>query len=149
VEVPSGEDDVTKKSASDDAWDGGASSAEPITPNPIRSNTPGQTNPSVANQAASTDPPIGGHKPKRPPPVPKRKQALPSADQVMTQIKLPPYCGPHSSLDLIIVEIIFGRHFEAFQCISQATGIGPLAGDDIQPRKKMCQPPLKKIHVPR
>jgi hypothetical protein len=149
VEVSSSEDDVIKKSASDDDGDGGASSAEPITPNTIRSNTPRQTNPSVVNQAASTNPPVGRHKRKRPPPVPKRKQALPSVDQVMTQIELPPYCRPHSSLDLITIEIIFGRHFGAFQRISQATGTGPLAGDDIQPQKKMCQPLLKKIHVPR
>jgi hypothetical protein len=52
MEVSSGEDDVTKKSAGDDIRDGGASSAEPITPNLIRSNALGQTDPSIADWAA-------------------------------------------------------------------------------------------------
>jgi hypothetical protein len=59
VEVSNGEDDVTKKSTGDDVGDGGASSAELIAPNPIRSNVSGQTDPSVADRAASTNPPIG------------------------------------------------------------------------------------------
>jgi hypothetical protein len=41
MDVSSGEDGVTKKSTGDDARDGGASSAEPITPSPIRSNALG------------------------------------------------------------------------------------------------------------
>jgi hypothetical protein len=67
----------------------------------------------------------------------------------MSQIELPTYRGPHSPLDLIVVEIIFGCLFEVFQCISQATGTDTLAGNDTQPRKKMHQPSLKKILVPR
>jgi hypothetical protein len=73
VEVSSGEDDVTKKSAGDDAGDGGASSANPIAPNPIKFNALGQIDPSVADRATSTNPPVGGRKRKRPPPIPKRK----------------------------------------------------------------------------
>jgi hypothetical protein len=81
VEVSSGDDDVSmKKSTSNDARDGGASSAELIAPNPIRSNAPGQTDPSVADRVASTDPPVGGCRCKHSPPVHKRKQALPSVD---------------------------------------------------------------------
>jgi hypothetical protein len=146
--VSSDEDDVMKESAGDDAGDGAASSAELIAPNPIRSNALGQTDPSIVDRNASTDPPIGGHRRKHPPPITKRRQALPSADQVMTQIELPPYRGPRSSLDLIVIEIIFGCLFEAFRCICQATSTGTLAGDGSQPRKKMRQPPLKKILVP-
>jgi hypothetical protein len=149
VEVSNSEYDVTKKSASDDAGDEGASSTEPVAPNPIRSNALGQTDPSVADRAASTDPPVGGRRRKRPLPIPKQKQALPSADQVMTQIELSPYRGPRSPLDLVVVEIVFGRLFEAFQRISQAIGTSTSVGDDIQPWKKMHQPPLKKILVPR
>jgi hypothetical protein len=147
VEVSNGEDDVTKKSAGDDAGDGGASSIELIAPNVIRSNAPGQAHPYVANQATAIDPPVEGRRHKCPPPIPKRKQALSSADQVMTQIELPPYRGPRSPLDLVVVEIIFGCLFGAFRRISQATGT--LASDDIPPRKKMRQPPLKKILVLR
>jgi hypothetical protein len=56
----------------------------------------------------------GGHMHKRPPPAPKRKHALSSTDQVMTQIELPSYHGPRSPLDLVAIEIIFGHLFEAF-----------------------------------
>jgi hypothetical protein len=127
VEVSSGDDDVPaldasatkqKKLAGDDVTDGGASSAEPIASNPISSNTSGQTNSSVADRTASTNPLVGGRMHKRPPSVPKRKQAVSSVDQVIIQIELPPYRGPHSSLDLIIIEIIFEHLFEVFRRIS-------------------------------
>jgi hypothetical protein len=94
VEVSSSEDDVPKKSAGDDAGNGGASSAESIAPNSIRSNVSRQTDPSIADWAASTDPPVGRRRCKHPPSVSKQKQALPSTDQVMTQIELPPYLRP-------------------------------------------------------
>jgi hypothetical protein len=109
---------VTKKSTSDDAGDWGASSAEPITPSPIRSDAPRQTDPSVTDRVASIAPLVGGRRHKCPPPVPKQKRALTSSDQVMTQIKLPPYRRPRSLLDLVAIEIIFGCLFEVFQCIS-------------------------------
>jgi hypothetical protein len=67
----------------------------------------------------------------------------------MTQIELPPQRRPHSLLDLIVADIIFGCLFEAFRRISQATCTGTSTGDDIQPQKKMCQLLLKKILVPR
>jgi hypothetical protein len=73
MEVSSSEDDVTKKSADNDAGDGGASSVEPILANSIRLNAPGQTDPFIAGWVASTDPPIGGRRCKRPPLVPKQK----------------------------------------------------------------------------
>jgi hypothetical protein len=68
VDVSSGEDDAPKKSTSDDARDGGASSAESIAPNPIRSNVLVPTGPFVTEWAATTDPPIGVRRHKRPPP---------------------------------------------------------------------------------
>jgi hypothetical protein len=37
-----------------------------------------------------------------------------SADQVMTQIELPPYREPRRPLDLVTIEIIFGCLFETF-----------------------------------
>jgi hypothetical protein len=67
----------------------------------------------------------------------------------MIQIELPPYRGPRSLLDLIIVDITFGRLFEAFRRISQATITGTSVDDDIQPRKKMHLPSLKKVLMPR
>jgi hypothetical protein len=112
VDVSSGEDDVTNKLAGDDVGDEGASSAKSVAPSPIRSDVLGQTDPYVIDRVASTAPP--GRRHKCPPPVPKRKCALPSSDQVMIQIELPPYHGPHSPLDLVSIEIIFGRLFKAF-----------------------------------
>jgi hypothetical protein len=64
VEVSSGEDDVTKKSAGDYAGDGGASSAEPI---PISSNVLEQADPSVTDWVASIEPPASRCRCKHPP----------------------------------------------------------------------------------
>jgi hypothetical protein len=139
MEVSSGKDDVLKpdapateqkKSIGDDAEDGGVSSTEPITPDPISSNTLEQTDPSITNQAASSNPSTSRRGHTRPSPIPKRKHALSSVDQVMTQIALPPYHAPHNPLDLVVVEIIFGHIFEAFRHTSQAAGIGTWASDD-------------------
>jgi hypothetical protein len=99
VEVSSGEDNVPKTDASvdkrkvpdgDDAEDGGASSAKPITPNPIRFDAPEQADPSIIDRAASIVPPASGRARKRPATTIRRNQPLPSANQVMSQIELPP-----------------------------------------------------------
>jgi hypothetical protein len=146
MEVSSGEDDVTKKSVGDDAGDGGASSAEPIAPNPISSNVSEQVDPSIIDQVTSTDPPASERRCKRPSPVSKQNQSSSLVDQVMTHIELPPYHGPQSPLDLVAIEIMFGRLFEeimfgclfeAFQHTSQVAGTSTSADDDTQPQKKM------------
>jgi hypothetical protein len=43
----------------------------------------------------------------------------PRVDQVMIQVELSPYHGPHSPLDLVALEIVFGRMFEAFHRVSR------------------------------
>jgi hypothetical protein len=143
--VLSGDDDSSKIDASitnskaldgDDAEGDGASSVKSIAPGPFGSNVSVQTNPSTADRAALGAPSAGGHKQKRPPTVPKRKQMKDSTDQVMTQMELPPYHGPKSPLDLVTIEIIFGRLFEAFQYTSQAIGAESSADGDTQPLKK-------------
>jgi hypothetical protein len=106
---------VLKEPAGDDAKGGGATSAEHIAPNPINSNMLGQAHPSVIDRVHATVLSANGQKRKRPPPALKRKQSKPTTDQVMTQIKLPPYHGPRCPLDLIAVKIIFGHLFEAFR----------------------------------
>jgi hypothetical protein len=63
----------------------------------------------------------------------------------MTPNELPPYHGPQSPLDLVDVDIIFGRLFEAFQRASQASGTGASAGNDTHPSKKAWTPSLKKM----
>jgi hypothetical protein len=123
-----GDDNVLKDLAGDDTDGRGATSAEHIAPNPIGSNVLGQAHPSVVDRVDATAPSASGQKRKRPPPALMRKQFKPRTDQVMTQIELPPYRGPRSSLDLVAVEIIFGRLFKAFRHTSQATGTRTLAG---------------------
>jgi hypothetical protein len=99
VEVSSGEDNVPKTDTSvdkrkvpdgDDTEDGGVSSAKPITPNPIRFDAPEQADPSIIDRAASIVPPASGRARKRPTTTIRRNQPLPSANQVMSQIELPP-----------------------------------------------------------
>jgi hypothetical protein len=105
---------VLKEPAGADADGGGATSVEHVAPNPIDSNFLGQTHPSIVDRVKATAPSADGQKRKRPSPALKRKQPKPPADQVMTQIELPPYHVPLNPLDLVAIEIIFGRLFEAF-----------------------------------
>jgi hypothetical protein len=135
VELSSDDDDVPrlkpdaptdqKVQAGDDTGDGGASSVEPTAHNLISS---------------AIAPFAGGRGHKLPPPATKRSRLIPQIDQVMTQVELPPYCGPCSPLDLVAIEIIFGRIFKAFQQLSQAA-----ATADDKPKKKMHHLPLKKV----
>jgi hypothetical protein len=64
-------------------------------------------------------------------------------------IELPPYRGPRSPLDLVVVEHIFGRLFEAFQLASQVARTGTSAGEDVQPSKRARALPLKRMIVPK
>jgi hypothetical protein len=95
-----------------------------------------QTNPSAVDRAAHGAPFAGGHKQKCPPATPKRRQTKTLIDQVKTQIELPPYCGARCTLDLVAIEIIFGRLFEVFRHTTQAASIGSSAGGNTQPPKK-------------
>jgi hypothetical protein len=67
----------------------------------------------------------------------------------MTQMELPPYHGPKSPLDLVAIEIIFGRLFEAFRHTSQAVGAESSIGGDTPPLKKKRALMLKSIVAPR
>jgi hypothetical protein len=100
---------VLKEPAGDDVDGRGAILAEHVAPNPIVSNLLGQAHPSAVDQVEATAPSAGGQKRKHPLPTLKRKQSKLPDNQGMTQIKLPPYRGPRSPLDLVVIEIIFGR----------------------------------------
>jgi hypothetical protein len=69
----------------------------------------------------------------------------------MSQIELPPYRGPCSPLDLIIVETIFGHLFEALPRISQAAAAAAAASidDSTRSQKKTHPPSLRKVLLPR
>jgi hypothetical protein len=103
VEVSSGNDDASKidalvvelkAPAGDEAEGEGVSSAELIAPGLISSNTSAQADPSVVDRVISSAPFAGRQKRKCPPLIPKCKSTKSSADQVMIQIKFPPYCRP-------------------------------------------------------
>jgi hypothetical protein len=85
-----------------------------ITPGSIGSNALVQADPSATDRAALGAPSAGGHMRKCPPTVPKRRQTETSTVLVMPQNELPPYHGPKGTLDLVAIEIIFSRLFEAF-----------------------------------
>jgi hypothetical protein len=67
----------------------------------------------------------------------------------MTQVEVPPYRGPRNPLDLVAIEIIFGRIFEAFRYISQDAAAGATVDADDRPQKKSHRPPLRKVLAPR
>jgi hypothetical protein len=96
----------------DDAEGNGAPSAEALAPNPIGSSSAGETRPSTADQAVPTTPSSGGQKKKCIVLGTKRKHDKVADDQVI--IELPLYRGSQSPLDIVVVEHIFGRLFEAF-----------------------------------
>jgi hypothetical protein len=106
-----------------------------------------ETRPSAADQAIPTTPSGGGKKKKCVVLGTKRKHNRATDDQVI--IELPPYRGPRSPLDIVVVEHLFGCLFEAFQQISQAARTDVPAGDDAQPSKIARAPSLKKLLVPK
>jgi hypothetical protein len=105
---------VQKGSTGDDTGDGGVTSAELIIPGLISSAVPEQSKPSTIDRVLAIVPPSGRRGRKRPPPATKRSKPITSVDQVMSQVELPPYHGPRSTLDLVAIKIIFGYIFEAF-----------------------------------
>jgi hypothetical protein len=124
VELSDGDNNGQKESAGDDVKGNVESSAEPIAPNLIGPSAAGQSHHSTVVNSGS------GQKRKHVLLASKRKPSKSLADQVMTQISLPPYCGPQSPLDLVTVEFIFGRLFETFRHTSLAVRTGTSVGDD-------------------
>jgi hypothetical protein len=107
----------------------------------------GEPHPSAADRTTATARSGGGPRKKCVALETKRKQDHAPADQVI--IELPPYCGPQSPLDVVVVDHIFGRLYDAFRLASQAVRIGTSAGEDVQPSKRARAPPLKKMLVPK
>jgi hypothetical protein len=80
---------------------------------PIGANAPGDPRTSVTDRVLVV-PPASGRGQKRIYHAMKRSNPVPLVDKVMTQVELPPYCGPRSPLDLVVINIVFGCIFEAF-----------------------------------
>jgi hypothetical protein len=104
-----------KQTAGDDVEGHGIPLIELITSNPIGSNMAVPICPPVADQPASAAPLSGGQKRKRIRLASKCKTTA-SSDQVITE--LPSYHGSRNQLNLVSVNLAFGRLFEAFQHIS-------------------------------
>jgi hypothetical protein len=135
-----------KQPASDDVEGHGVPLTEPITYNLIRSDMAALVRPPVADQSVFTAPLGGGQKRKHIMLAPKRKTTT-SSDQVI--IELPSYHGSHNRLNLVVVNLAFGRLFEAFQHVSQAIRTDTAAGADTQPAKKPRAPSMRMILVPK
>jgi hypothetical protein len=135
-----------KQTHGDDVEGHGIPLIEPITFNPIGSNMAALVRPPVADQPVSAAPLSGGQKRKRIMLASKRKTTT-SSDQVITE--LPFYHGSRNRLNLVSVNLIFGRMFEAFQYISQAIRTDATAGADTQPAKKPRAPSMRRILAPK
>jgi hypothetical protein len=138
-----GKDDPT----GDDYGGSGAPSAEPTVPNLIGSSMAEQICPSATDQlttAAALG--TGQLKKKRLVLVSKRKQHAPS-DHVITELF--PHHVSRSPLVLVTVKLVFGRLFEAFQCLTQAARTDTSAGAETQPAKRLWAPPMRRMLVPR
>jgi hypothetical protein len=117
-----------KQTAGDDVEGPGIPLIEPITSKPI-----------------SAAPLSGGQKRKRIMLASKRKTTV-SSDQVITE--LPFYHGSCNQLNLVSVNLAFGRLFEAFQHISEAIETDAMAGADTQPARKTRVPSMRRILAP-
>jgi hypothetical protein len=135
-----------RQTAGDDVEGPGIPLIEPISSNPIGPNMAAPVRPPVVDQPVSAAPLSGGQKRKRVRLVSKRKTTI-SSDQVITEP--PSYHGSHNRLNLVLVNLAFGRLFEAFQHISQAIRTDAMAGADTQPAKKTRVPSMKRILAPR
>jgi hypothetical protein len=132
--------------AGDDVEGHGVPLIEPITSNPIGSNMAALVRPPVADQSVSAAPLGGGQKRKCITLASKCKTTTYS-DQVITE--LPSYHGYRNRSNLVVVNLTFGRLFEAFQHVSQAIRTDTMAGVDTQPAKKPRAPSMRRILAPK
>jgi hypothetical protein len=65
------------------------------------------------------------------------------SDQV--RIELFPHYAPRCSLGLVMVNLVFGRLFEALQCLTQAAKIDTSARANTQSAKRLWVPPIRRM----
>jgi hypothetical protein len=135
-----------RQTVGDDVEGPGIPLIEPISSNPIGTNMAAPVRPPAADQPVSAAPLSGGQKRKCVRLASKRKTTI-SSDQVITEP--PSYHGYPNRLNLVLVNLAFGRLFEAFQHISQAIRTDAMAGADTQPTKKTRAPSMRRILAPR
>jgi hypothetical protein len=131
-----------KQPAGDDVEGHEIPLTEPITSNPIGSDMAALVGPPVTDQSVSAAPLGGGRKWKRIMLASKRKTTT-FSDQVI--IELPSYHGSRNRLNLVAVNLAFGRLFEAFQHVSQVIRTDTTARAYTQPAKKPRAPSMRRI----
>jgi hypothetical protein len=131
-----------KQTAGDDVEGHGILLIEPITSNPFGSNMAALVHPPAVDQPVFAAALSGGQKRKHIMLASKRKTTT-SSDQVI--IELRSYHGSRNRLNLVSVNLAFGRLFEAFQHISQAIRTDATAGADTQPAKKPRATSMRRI----
>jgi hypothetical protein len=102
--------------------------------------------PPVADQSVSAAPLSGGQKRKCIMLASKRKTTT-SSDHVITELSS--YHGSRNCLNLVAVNLAFGRLFEAFQHISQTIRTDTTAEADTQPARKPQAPSMRRILAPK
>jgi hypothetical protein len=112
-----------------DAETVGATSAEAPAPGPIGDDAPGNPMPSVIDRVPIV-PLASGCGRKCLHHMVKQSNPVPHANEVMTQVELPPYRGSRSPLDLVVIEIVFGRIFEMFRRMSHVAAAGATIVND-------------------
>jgi hypothetical protein len=121
-----------RQTGGDDVEGPGIPSIELITSNPIGSSMAAPVCPPAVDQPVSTVPLSGGQKRKRIRLASKCK--ITTSDQVITELHSCHLSRNRSNL--VSVNLVFGRLFEAFQHISQGIETDAMAGADIQPPKE-------------
>jgi hypothetical protein len=138
--------DLSDSTGEDDVEGHGVPLTELITSKPIGSDMAALVRPPVVDQSVFAAPLGGGQKWKCIMLAPKRKTTT-SSDQVITE--LPSYHGSCNRLNLVAVNLAFGRMFEAFQHVSQAIRTHTTAGANTQPAKKPRAPSMRRILAPK
>jgi hypothetical protein len=110
----------------DDAGGKRAPSAETLAPNPIESSSAGETCASAADQAVPIAASGGGQKKKHIVLRTKSKHNKVVGDEVI--IKLPPYHGPRSPLDIVAIEHLLGVSLKLFDKYLRWQGLMLLLG---------------------
>jgi hypothetical protein len=136
----------------DDAGGMGTTLVDDATDDPVGAGAPGTIRPPAADWVLVV-PPSSEHSKKCLRLAIKWSDPTPHTNQVMSQVELPPYRGPHSPLDLVALEIVFAHMFWAFHRVSQAKSVDaiPMPADDDKPLQKRQHrvPLVRKMQAPK
>jgi hypothetical protein len=119
AELSDSDNDGQNEPTGDDARCQGVPSTESIAPNPIGSSMAEQIHPYAVDQTTTIIPTGSGQQKKKCVVLASKIKQPTSSDQVITE--LPPYRGPRSSLDLVVVEF-FSAYLKLFDTLLRPLG---------------------------